>query len=415
MLVAPRAESPPGTRLAMSRADVVLRQRMAVAAISFLTLVDLFAAQAILPSLAAAYQVTPATIGFAVNASTIGMAAAGIVVALFSHRIEWRAGIAGSLVVLSIPTALLALQPDIATFTALRVVQGLCMSSAFTLTLAYLAQQTSAEDAAGALAAYVTGNVASNLIGRLMSAALADHFGLAANFLVLAALNIAGAALVLFAFDKVPPMPRTGERGDGMRRASAWLAHLRNPPLTVTFLLGFLILFVFIGTFSYVNFVLTRAPLSLSTMSLGLVYFVFLPALVLTPLSSRFASALGPNLALRLAFAAALAGLPLLLLSSLPAVLSGLALVGAGAFCAQAIATAFVSRLAMGERGAASGLYLAAYYLGGLAGSAILGRVFEAAGWSICVAVMAVALAAAMALTLRLPEPGHTANKLRPR
>jgi MFS transporter, YNFM family, putative membrane transport protein len=62
--------------------------RVAIGVISFLTLVDLFAAQAILPSLAAAYQVSPASMGFAVNASTMGMAAAGIVVALAGHRID---------------------------------------------------------------------------------------------------------------------------------------------------------------------------------------------------------------------------------------------------------------------------------------------------------------------------------------
>lgn len=44
--------------------------------IAFLTLVDLFAAQAILRSFAAAHGVPAATMGVTVNASTIGMAAA---------------------------------------------------------------------------------------------------------------------------------------------------------------------------------------------------------------------------------------------------------------------------------------------------------------------------------------------------
>ena len=57
---------------------------------AFLTVVDLFATQAILPSLAKAYRVTPAAIGFAVNASTIGMAVAGLIVAFFSSRIDRR-------------------------------------------------------------------------------------------------------------------------------------------------------------------------------------------------------------------------------------------------------------------------------------------------------------------------------------
>src|SRR5271154_7004634 len=107
--------------------------------ISFLTLVDLFAAQAILPELVRAYQTTPAMMGVAVNASTIGMAAAGIVVALFSRGLNQRRGIWISLALLAIPTSLLASAPDIRWFMALRIVQGLCMSTAFTLTMAYLA------------------------------------------------------------------------------------------------------------------------------------------------------------------------------------------------------------------------------------------------------------------------------------
>ena len=45
---------------------------------AFLTVVDLFATQAILPSLVKHYQVSRAAMGFAVNASTIGMAVAGL-------------------------------------------------------------------------------------------------------------------------------------------------------------------------------------------------------------------------------------------------------------------------------------------------------------------------------------------------
>jgi YNFM family putative membrane transporter len=74
----------------------------------------------------------------------------------------------------------------------------LFMSAAFTLTLAYLGEQCSAKDAAGAFAAYITGNVASNLFGRLMAAAVVDHLGLAANFYVFALLNLSGAVLVYF-------------------------------------------------------------------------------------------------------------------------------------------------------------------------------------------------------------------------
>src|SRR6516165_4416402 len=96
---------------------------------AFLTVVDLFATQAILPTLARAYQVTPAAMGLAVNSSTLGMAVGGLVVSLISERINRRLGILISLSVLSVPTVLLSLAPDLTTFATLRIAQGLCMAS----------------------------------------------------------------------------------------------------------------------------------------------------------------------------------------------------------------------------------------------------------------------------------------------
>src|SRR5918995_3760151 len=94
-----------------------------IGVIGFLTLVDLFATQAILPSLAKTYGVSPAAIGFAVNASTIGMAVSCFGVALVSRYLNRSLGIWVSLALLAIPTSLLAVAPDLATFTALRIVQ----------------------------------------------------------------------------------------------------------------------------------------------------------------------------------------------------------------------------------------------------------------------------------------------------
>jgi MFS family permease len=98
-------------------------------------------------------------------------------------------------------------------------------------------------------------------------------------------------------------------------------------------------------------------------------------------------------------------GLPLLLLPNLIAVLLGMVLVGVGTFFAQATATGFVSRAATADRGAASGIYLACYFAGGLVGTAILGEVFDRIGWPACVGGIALALGAAALLALRLRLP----------
>jgi YNFM family putative membrane transporter len=372
---------------------------------AFLTVVDLFATQAILPSLTAAYGVSPAAMGFAVNASTMGMAAGGLAVALFGRSVDRRRGILLSLAILALPTALLATMPGLPVFTLLRIVQGLCMSTAFALTLAYLGEHTSAADTASAFAAYITGNVASNLLGRLLAAGVVDHLGLATNFWIFAGLNLGGAVLVWLSVERTPPMRPMDMSHDAP--LTSWLAHLANPALRAAFAIGFLILFAFIGTFTYVNFVLVRPPFGVGMMMLGIVYFVFLPSVVTTPLAGKAVARFGTRPTLWAAFAVALAGLPLMLSASFAAVLLGLALVAVGTFFAQATATGFVGRAATVDRGSASGLYLASYFLGGLVGSAVLGQAFDRLGWTACVIGIGVSLLLGALLATRLIATSH--------
>ncbi len=382
--------------------------------IGFLTLVDLFATQAILPSLASAYGVSPAAMGFAVNASTMGMAASGLLVGLVSRHLPRRRGIWISLALLAIPTALLSIAPDLKTFTGLRIVQGVFMAAAFTLTMTYLAEHCTMRATARALAAYVTGVVASNLIGRMISASIADMLGLAANFWLFATLNLLGAAVVLASLSRVDPMPAAGPMHSPV---AAWAGHLRDPSLRASFAIGFIILFAFIGTFTYVNFVVVRPPLSVTPMALGLVYLVFAPSMLTTPLAGRAVERIGAPAAFRAAIAAAAAGLPLLLVGSLPWVLGGMALVAAGTFFAQAIATGHVGRAAMTDRAAASGLYLSSYYFGGLVGAALLGQVFDRLGWTACVLAIggSLVVAAVLADSLRTKAPAVPRQAKSPR
>jgi MFS transporter, YNFM family, putative membrane transport protein len=373
---------------------------------AFLTVVDLFATQAILPSLASHYGVAPSAMGVAVNATTFGMAASGLGVALFSARINRRAGIMWSLFLLAIPTVLLAHAPDLTTFTLLRVAQGVLMAAAFTLTLAHLGERCSQRAAAGAFAAYITGNVASNLVGRLVAAGIVDNFGLATNFYVFAALNAAGGVLVFFTIRNARRM------GVPMMAPAPWAAfatHLANPALRTAFAIGFLILFAFIGVFTYVNFVLVQAPFAIAMMSLGLVYFVFAPSILTTPLAGRIVQAFGPRTAIWFGLSTAMLSLPLLLAQDFPLVLAGMAFAAVGTFFAQAVATGFVSRAATTDKGAASGLYLASYFLGGLAGSAVLGLLFDRFGWEATVAGVGLALLLACALAINLQTKAASA------
>ena len=352
----------------------VLKRSAMIALIAFLTLIDLFGAQALLPTLVETYGVSPSAMGFAVNASTIGMAASSLVVALFARKIDRKRGIWMCLALLSLPTMALAFVDDLTTFTLLRVIQGVFMAAAFTLTLTYLSEVCSVTAAGGAMAAYITGNVASNLFGRLMASGLADNYGLSESFIGFAILNLLGAvAAYLYFGNRSAPI----QHADTGSVLAAWIDHAGNPRLWSMIAIGFILLFAFVATFTYANFILASDVFGLSQASIGLVYFVFVPAIFTTPIAAKAIPRLGAARAFQIGIVASLIGLALLLTTWLPAFLLGLALVGAGLFFAQSVATASVSRTVNHDQAAANGLYLASYYLGGIAGALLIGGVFE--------------------------------------
>ena len=370
-----------------------------IAVIGFLTLVDLFATQAILPSLAAEYGVTPSEIGIAANSTTLGMAVAGLLVGAFSANIERKRAILLSLLLLSIPTAALAYAPNLTVFSLLRITQGLFMAAAFTLTLTHLAERCEHRTAT-ALAAYVTGVVASNLIGRLTAAFVAGLVGATSSFLFFATLNVAGALLIAVALHRNNPEPMAMRS----RFWSSWHTHLADPAMRRTFAIGFLILFGFIGVFTYVGFVLMRPPHALSMGALGLVFLVFAPSMITTPLAGRVTERFGPGVTVPASLALALVGLTMLLTPNLLLLVVGMTFVGIGTFFAQAVATGHVGRIAQGDKAAASGLYLSSYYCGGLAGAAAVGQLFDRFGWSAAVAGVSIALSLAAVLGLKLRQ-----------
>lgn len=379
----------------------VVRRSTIVAIVSFLTLIDLFGSQALLPQLVVAFDSDPKVMGLAVNASTFGMAFSGLVVAWFADRIDRKRGIWISLALLSIPTFCLGLVDSVGAFMALRVLQGVFMAAAFTLTLTYLSEQCDVTAAGGAMAAYITGNVASNLFGRLLAVGAADHLGLVGSFWTFAALNLVGAAMayaLIGGKDTSPPMR-------GGSPLEAWKLHLSHPALRVAFGIGFAILFVFVGIFTYVNLYLTD-QLGLDPANLGLVYLVFLPAVFTTPYAARAVREYGPRRVFEVATVVVFCGLILAFMPHLVAVLAGLTLVGAGTFFMQAAATAFVGRTAETNRAAANGLYLTSYYVGGLTGAFLLGQVNAFAGWAAVNGILAGVVVLMLPMARFLSRPG---------
>jgi predicted MFS family arabinose efflux permease len=165
-------------------------------------------------------------------------------------------------------------------------------------------------------------------------------------------------------------------------------AHLRNPQLLATYMVGFNVLFCLVGAFTYVNFYLADAPFGLGPTALASIFGVYLIGAAVTPAAGRILDRIGCRRMLSGAAAMAAAGMLLTLIPSLPAVIAGLAIAASGAFVCQAAASSHVGKAAATARSCAAGLYLSFYYLGGCLGSVVPGFMWRPAGWVGCVAIL---------------------------
>jgi YNFM family putative membrane transporter len=173
------------------------------------------------------------------------------------------------------------------------------------------------------------------------------------------------------------------------------LTHLGDRTLLAVYAAGFCMFFSFLGLFTYLPFRLVQPPFEFGPGLIGIVYLVYAPGIVASPLAGR----LGNLISRRLLLVAALGLTALanvLTLTSLPLVLLvALLFLSFNNFLAQSTATSLVARGAASGRAGANSMYLFAYYLGGSLGGLIPGLLWQGLGWNGVVAATSGALVVA--------------------
>jgi predicted MFS family arabinose efflux permease len=260
----------------------------------------------------------------------------------------------------------------------LRFLAGMVTPGIIAVILAYISEEAASGTAVYVTSLYVTGTVLGGLTGRISAAFMADHFSWRYAFALLGVLTLIGAAAT-WVF--LPPSRRFQPRSGWQDALSTFAGHLQNKRLLATYFTGFNALFCHVGLFTYANFHLAKAPFSLSTSGLGLVFLVYALGIVVTPLAGKMLDRIGYRAGACLALLGIFTGVLLTLANNLPVFVLGLAIASTGIFIMQASASSHVGKVAVGNLSAATGLYVSFYYLGGSAGATVLALPWNLGGW----------------------------------
>jgi MFS family permease len=351
------------------------------------TFLNVYATQPLLPVLRQEFHGTEFQVSLTISAATLAVAIIGPLVGWAAEAIGRKRVIVPALFALIVPTALAATSGSLNQLIFWRFLQGICVPGVSVVMMAYLNEEWAGRRLGAAVTAYMSGTILGGFLGRLIAGITAEHMNWRMSFVFLGIITLLGAIGVWQWLPKAKNFSRTNLQ----HATEEALRHLRNPRLLANFVMGFMILFVLIGAFTYVNFYLAAPPFNLSPALLGGIFAVYLVGAIVTPLSGILLDRSGviPTLILGLALSAV--GLLLTLLPVLWAVLVGLALFSSGAFISQSAASIQTGALAGRSRSSAAGLYVTAYYAGGSLGAMAPAWAWKHYRWPGCIALLIVA------------------------
>ena len=367
---------------------------LAVAAAGFTAFVNLYSPQALLPELSHEFGVGAGQISALMTASTAAIALTAPFTGALADVLGRKRLITAAAFAVVVPTLMMMLATSVPQLVVLRFVQGLLLPPIFTVAVAYVGDEWPPADVPRVAGLFISGSSVGGFCGRFITGAIADLIGWRASFGAVALLTLAGGVIVTIAL----PRERRFVRSGGFS-ASTWqmLAHLRNPRLLAIYAVGFGVLFNFIATFTYVSFHLAAAPYYFSPTLLGALFATYLGGTFAVPWVGRAIILFGRRRFVLGIIVVWVAGALLLLAPPVGVIIVGLTVCAVCGMVCQAVSTGYVITTVKEGRSSAAGLYASAFYIGGSAGAFLVGFVWNATGWTGCVAAI-VAVQAVMAV-----------------
>jgi predicted MFS family arabinose efflux permease len=371
---------------------------LAIATAGFTAFVNLYSPQALLPELSLEFGVGAGAVSALMTASTAAIALTAPFTGALADVLGRKRLITAAGFAVLVPTLIMTFAMSVPQLVALRFVQGLLLPPIFTVAVAYVGDEWPAADVPRVAGLFVSGSSVGGFCGRFITGAIADLVGWRASFAAVALLTLAGVVIVTIAL----PRERRFVRSLGFAAsARQMLAHLGNPRLLAIYAVGFGVLFNFIGTFTYVSFHLAGPPYFFTPTLLGALFATYLGGSLAVPWVGRAILLFGRRRFVLAVIAAWITGALLLLAPAVGIVILGLFLCATCGMICQAVSTGYVITTAKEGRSSAAGLYASTFYIGGSAGAFLMGLVWNATGWTGCVAAIVatqVIMAAIVAL-----------------
>ena len=362
----------------------IIRNCMLISGLSVFAQLYLF--QPMLSELQASFGVSLATGSLAVSASTIGMATGLFLFAFKADTFKRERLMSLSLILSALLTITSAFMSHFVLLLLLNFLKGIALSGVSAVALAYLSDEIEPGKIGLAISLYLSGNTIGGMTGRVTGSLLAGWGGWQQ---AVWAIGITSLLLGYLFYWKIPTSSQVSQNSISIREKLQQMRDLLSKRLFIgMYLIAALAMGVFVSVYNYISIQLESPRYGLPHQMIAMIFVMYLTGVAGSIIVGKLSDKHRPERLLRYSLILLGAGLSMLLIPRLWALIAGLGILTFAFFSTHTIASRIVSVNASRSKSSATSIYWLSYYAGSSIIGSLTGIILTRFGWDTFVEIL---------------------------
>ena len=339
-----------------------------------------------LSELQASFGVSLATGSLAVSASTIGMATGLFLFAFKADTFKRERLMSLSLILSALLTITSAFMSHFVLLLLLNFLKGIALSGVSAVALAYLSDEIEPGKIGLAISLYLSGNTIGGMTGRVAGSLLAGWGGWQQAVWVI---GITSLLLGFLFYWKIPTSSQVSQNSISIREKLQQMRDLLSKRLFIgMYLIAALAMGVFVSVYNYISIQLESPRYGLPHQMIAMIFVMYLTGVAGSIIVAKLSDKYRPERLLRYSLILLGAGLSMLLIPRLWALIAGLGVLTFAFFSTHTIASRIVSVNASRSKSSATSIYWLSYYAGSSIIGSLTGIILTRFGWDTFVEIL---------------------------
>ena len=339
-----------------------------------------------LSELQASFGVSLATGSLAVSASTIGMATGLFLFAFKADTFKRERLMSLSLILSALLTITSAFMSHFVLLLLLNFLKGIALSGVSAVALAYLSDEIEPGKIGLAISLYLSGNTIGGMTGRVTGSLLAGWGGWQQ---AVWAIGITSLLLGYLFYWKIPASSQVSQNSISIKEKLQQMKDLLSKRLFIgMYLIAALAMGVFVSVYNYISIQLESPRYGLPHQMIAMIFVMYLTGVAGSIIVGKLSDKHRPERLLRYSLILLGAGLSMLLIPRLWALIAGLGILTFAFFSTHTIASRIVSVNASRSKSSATSIYWLSYYAGSSIIGSLTGIILARFGWDTFVEIL---------------------------